>query len=170
MAKESKDTYANVAYGTITMSAANTLTWSQIQMGISINQKVALCLHRILWVPSVASEREIVAATDGMNIALTTSSRLTAITDVSDPAIISFFSKSGIAATTEPSKRPYISDFSGLPGGGKLIPPNPLWLAMSTEGFVAAGIARIQLDFTFITLSDADFLELLAAVYPANVA
>lgn len=170
MAKTSKDLYANAAFGLCTMSAANTLTFAQINMGIGIFQRTAMLLHRVLYTPTQASVREMVAATDLMQMAITSSNRLTAIADQAEPAVISFKQLIGIGANVEAVWTPIIDDFSMLPNGGKLIAGNPIYLAMGTSGAAAASVVRCRLEFTFVELTDADYLELVQAQYPANVA
>jgi len=168
--KGSLDRYANVAFGSVTESATNTLTFAQILMGVGLFQGVALLLHRVAWHPSAAALRELVAASDSMDVALTTSNRLAAIYDVNDPAIIAQCRLICIAAAVGSYEVPFYSDFTGLPGGGKLIPANPLWIGAKMSGAAAAATIRCQLEFTFVQLDDKDYLELLQAMYPANIA
>lgn len=170
MAKAMTDVFSNKGYGRVTMAAANTLTFSQILFGTGLFDKTALVVHRVLWFPDPSTLREIVAATDTLHLALTTSNRLTAITDVSDPAIICNLSIIGVAAGTERFVRPLVQDFTMLPGGGLLVPANPLWCAIMSAGYAAAADTRVQLDFTFKELGDADYLELLQTLFPANIA
>jgi hypothetical protein len=165
-----KDRFANIAYGIVTMSAANTLTFSQILMGISPLQRLAMLVHRIQYNFPSATIREVAAVTDELRVALTTSNRLTDISDVSEPAILDMLRITGAGVNVEPWILPILSDLTGLPGGGKLTPGNPLYLAMATSGFAAAGVCRVQIDFTLMELTDADFLELVQAMYPANIA
>lgn len=164
-----KDLYSNIALASVTLSAANTLTFSQLQISVGLFQGVALLLHRVLWWPTALTIREIVAATDSLYFGLVTSNRLTTIIDVTDPSIVTMQNIIGIAAGVERYQFPIVSDFSMLPGGGKLVPANPLFLAANTAGFAAAATVRAQLDFSFISLSDADYLELLQSIYPISV-
>lgn len=170
MAKASTDKYANTAYGVVTMSAANTLTFSQINMGMGIFQRTAMLLHRCLWSPTAPSLRELVAATDHLDMALVSSNRLTTISDLTDPAVIAAIRLVAIGVAVETRTLPIISDFTTLPGGGKLIAGNPIYVGAMTGGAAAASVVRVQLDFTFVELSDSDYLELVQAQYPANIA
>lgn len=163
------DRYSNRAYGTVTMSAANTLTFTAITFGVGLFQGMAILLHRIKWSPTMASLREIVAATDSLTFALTTSNRITALTDSNDPGVVDWVRMVGIAANIEQVKEPIISDYTMLPSGGKLIPANPLYLAAYTLGAAAASEVRAELEFTFVELEAADYLELIQSNYPANV-
>lgn len=167
--KTRRDLYSNIALPSVTLSAANTLTFSQLQMGIGLFAGQALLLHRVLWFPNVATVREIVAATDSLYMALTVSNRLAGIADVTDPSVIALQAVVGVGANVESVKTPLVSDFTQLPGGGKLIPANPLFLAGYSLGFAAAAVIRAQLDFSFVQLGDADYLELLQSMYPITV-
>jgi hypothetical protein len=167
--KTKSDMYANVAFGNVTLSGVDTLTFSQIQMAVGLFQGVAMLLSRVLWYPSMGTIRQVVAATDSLTMALTSSSRLTDIDDTSDPAILTMRKVVGVGVNTEPFVFPLISDFSTLPGGGKLMSCNPIYLACDTGGFASAAVLRAQLDFTFVELSATDYLELIQSQYPASI-
>lgn len=168
--KTKKDLYANTAYGSLVQTAINTLVFSQIQFAVGMFQGVAILLHRILWWPPAGTMREIMAATDDISFALTTSNRLSGIIDVSEPAVLCARRLVGIGIPVAVTDLPLISDFTMLPQGGKLIPANPIYLAMVTAGFAGVATIRCTLEFTFLELSATDYLELIQAQYPANVA
>lgn len=170
MGKITKDAYANVAFGTCTQSAINTLTFAQIQFGVGLFEGRALIIHRIEWNPTFANLREIVAATDSLTMALTTSNRMTGISDLSDPAIVSQNAIIGIGVAVEPTRLPILADYSSLPGGGKLLPANPLFVAVNSGGFAAVCTIRCRLDFSFVELSPQDYLEVIQSMFPANIA
>lgn len=170
MAKSITDKYANVAYGTVTMSAANTLTFSQIQMGVGLFEGKALLVHRVNFRPYAAACREMVAATDAMYLALTTSNRLSTIFDVSDPAIVCQFHIVGVGVAVEKWTLPLTMDYTSLPAGGKLLPANPIFLGMNSAGFAAAGVCRVELEFSFVELTAAEYLEVIQSMFPSNVA
>lgn len=167
--KGKMDNFSNVAFGTVTMSAANTLTFAAIQMAVGLFQGIAMLLNRIKYYPTAAVLRELVASTDNVDMAITSSNRLSSIQDQSDPAIIDLKRLISVGVAVEPWTLPIVSDFSSLPGGGKLVSANPMFVAMQGNGMAAAGVLRVQLDFTFITLSDADYLELIQAQFPVNI-
>lgn len=164
-----KDAYANSAYGYVLQTAINTLTFAQIMMGTGLFEGRALCLHRIKYFPLESGLRELVAATDALTLAITTTNRLTALSNISDPSIIDRVSRTCIAANIEPMDTPIISDFTMLPMGGRLIPANPLYLAINCGGFAAVCSCRAELEFTFVDMTSSDYLELLQSMYPANI-
>lgn len=169
--KVRKDLYTNVAFQRLTMSAANTLTFQQIQFGVGIFQGVALILNRIGYVLSPATIREIAAVTDYIAFGLVSSNRLTGVNLARDPAVISSISLIGVSAAPPTSlvQMPIWADFTNLPGGGRLVAANPLYLAMEGAGMAAAGVIDVELDFQFVQLSDAEYLELIQSQYPANI-
>jgi len=170
MAKTVTDRFANIANTTLTMSGANTLTFQQIQMGVGLFEGKAMVIHRVHFRPTAAACREMVAATDAMYLAITTSNRLSSIIDVTDPSIIQQFHIVGVGVALEPWKLPITADYTGLPGGGKLVAANPLFAAMNTAGAAAASAVRVELEFSFIELSPAEYLEVIQSMFPANIA
>lgn len=168
MAKVSSEKYANVAFGTVTMSAANTLTFAQILFGVGLFEGKALVVHRVGFYPSVATEREVVTAADSYIMALTTSNRLTAL-DLSEPAVVIWKRRVGIGVAVESVNQPHEIDFTQLPGGGKLLPANPIFIGMTSLGFAAAGSMTVRIEFTFVELSPQDYLEVIQSMFPANV-
>lgn len=168
--KGKKDAYANLAYASVTHSAANTLTFSQIQFAVGLFQGIALLLHRVFWFPGAATLREVVTVADDLQMAITTSNRISAILDMRDPAVIVSKRLIGIGVAVEPREIPMISDFTALPGGGRLMPANPVYLASAATGFAAAQNVTCCMEFTFVELQAADYLELIQSQYPANVA
>jgi hypothetical protein len=167
--KGKKDTYSNRAYGTVTASAANTLTFAQIQMAVGLFQGIGMLIHRVLFYPSTNSSREMVAATDLLIMAVTTSSRITSLATVAEPALITSKRLVGIGVAVAVEEVPYINDFTGLPGGGKLVAANPLFVAVETAGAVAASVVSVEIDFTFLQLNDRDYLELIQGMFPSNI-
>lgn len=165
-----KDQYANIGLVTTTMSAANTLTFGTIQMAAGMFQGIAMVIHRVLWWPYTATLRELVAATDSLQMAITNTNRITTIADATDPAIVAMKRLVAIAVPVATYELPLVSDFTALPGGGKITAANPLYLGVASGGFAVAGIVAAQLEFSFVELSDADYLEVLQAQFPANVA
>jgi hypothetical protein len=160
--------YANRALASVTMSAANTLTFEQIRFAVGTFQGVAMVLHRIEWHPSWASLKELVAATDWIRMAIVTNDNLSAL-NPDDQDVIATYSIYGIGVAVEPHKRPYVSDFSTLPSGGLIMPANPVYLGANTAGAASASVVRVVMYYTFKTLSDKDYLELLQSLAPGNI-
>ncbi len=169
MGKIAKDKYVNVAYAKVTMSAPNVLTFQPFQFAVGVFQGVAIVVHRILYYPLGATLREMVAATEDLDMAVTTSSRLTSIYDVSEPGVVDRCGILCIGVPVANMHLPIITDWTALPMGGKIIAPNPLFIALETSGFTAAGEMRVQMDFTFVELTPGDYIELIQSQLPANI-
>lgn len=162
------DKYTNRAFATITQSAANTLTFEQLRFAVGIFQGVAVKICAIHYYPDNTTVRECVAATDYLEFGLTLSNKLTQL-DPLDQAVLGLRRFTGVAAAVEIFKNPVVIDFSNFPEGGILVPANPIYMAMQTGGYVAAGLARAQVFFTFVELADSDYLELLQTILPSNI-
>jgi len=169
-AKVPIDQFANRAIVELTMSAANTETFEQINFGVGLFQGVGLVLHRVEYVLDRASLTELVGNSDEVRLAITTRDSLTSLMPVSQDVIC--YWETAIhgqpAASQENYYLPFVRDFSDLPGTGLIMPANPLFFAMDTVGFVAAGYASCILYYTFKELSDKDYIELIQTLVPGN--
>ncbi len=166
------DLYPNRAFESIVMSAANTLTFSQVQFGVGLFQGVAAIIHRIEWSLSGASILELQANTDSLSLALTNRDDMSAILPTSQNVLASKQIKvnvSGTAAVTHLVELPMISDFSDLGGGGLIVPANPLYIGMVTAGAAAASAVDAVIYLTFKELKDAEYVELIQTIMPANL-
>ena len=166
MAKQAtgSDRYANKAYGAVTMSAANTLTFAEIPTNVNIMDKTAWVLHRLEWFIPAGSMAEMGAIGEGLNVALTMSSSVTSLA-LNSAAIIDslqFFAVAILAGTSASHQQfPVIRDFTGMPGGGLIIAPRPLFVAMVSNGAAGACSCQCRLYYTQITMSSEDYLDLI---------
>jgi hypothetical protein len=170
-ARDRVDQYANRALETVIMSAANTETFEQVRFGVGIFQGVALVIHRVEYHPTAGTLHEIIANADFFDMALTNRDDLTNL----DPTNQNVIVHKGVhvrvvsAVGVISDHIPLISDFSTLPGGGLIIPANPLYVALDSAGFAAAGTCRFVIYYTFKQLKDADYIELVQGMLPANI-
>jgi len=170
--KKLQDVYANRAFKTVVASAANVITFSQLQFGVGLFQGVAMILNRIEWSVPQATLLELVAIADTLTFAVTNRDDLTYL-DATNQSVYASLNLNpimvGAVVGIEQIKQPWISDFSGIQGGGLIIPANPIYIAVHTAGFAAAATARAVLYFTFKTLTDAEYIELLQTIMPSNI-
>ena len=164
-----RDQFVNVAHGNVSMSAANAITFNQILFAVGIFQGVAIVIHRMLYYPAAAACKEVIAATDRMTMALTTSNRLVSLLDISDPAVIDMYDVVPIGTPVADWTLPIVSDMTSLPGGGRIVAPGRLFFGMVTTGAAAASTGRCELQFTFKHLDDKDYIELIQSTMPANI-
>ena len=172
MAKQKIDQFANKAYQRVTMSAANTLTFEEVNFAAGIFQRIALVIHRVIFQPGNALWNSLVASTDVAQVALTVSNGITDIA-MTHAEIIARMEWVGYANGTPASgavvRGDHLIDFSAFPGGGMIVPASPLYVAMATSGMGAAMNCDVEIDFTFTELADADYIELIQSRVKANL-
>lgn len=159
-----KDDFEQFMYLNVTMSAADTLTFSEVSLGLSLFDYAGLVIARIEYFPDKASVGEIVGANDAFRIALTGSNSLTSLSQ-NQPQVYDLLQISanptGTPGNFEMYDTPYIHDFTGLGGGGILVPAQNMYIAADTDNFTAAGIASMRVYFRVKQLQAGDFVELV---------
>lgn len=165
MAPQNKDTYANKFFGTVTESAANTLTFSEIQTNVNIFDKVAWILHRMEWFLGEATGIGLLVANgDRIACALTSSDKITDL-DLDNPSVVDLYKVErvdyGAAANMHRWEMPIIRDFTNLPGGGIIIAPRPLYVAAEGASLAAASTVSVRGYFTQKQLTPDEYLELI---------
>ena len=170
MAKSTlKDVYGNRAFERVQTSAANTITFEQIQFGVGLFQGVAMVISRVEWFPT--SIGELLLAADRLQVALTNRDDLTSLNALSQNVLVLKELKCaqvGAVVSLTLNESPYVSDLSTLPGGGLILPANPLYIAIDTEGYADATGVEAVLYLTIKALADAEYIELVQTIMPAN--
>lgn len=159
-----QDQFCSILHEEVTMSATDTITFQEINIGLNLFDKVGLILHKIAYAPVHGSLNQLVAAADELNMALCTDDQLTGLAFDQVEVIDNFMLQPkdiGTVAELLVYEKPFFHDFSTMPGGGIIVAPKPLYLGMNTTGFTSAGQGKIRLYFTIRKLADADYLELL---------
>jgi len=161
-----KDKYANMAYISVTESTVNTLTFGELETGISLFEKIGWNIHRVNYWLDNATIAQLVAGSDQLQIALTLSNKVTTL-NLSDAAVLDVLSINPILISTGESMQwavmPMIRDFSTMPMGGKLVPPRPIYLAVKATGFASAAIVSCRFEYTTVELKPDDYWELVEA-------
>ena len=172
MAKKRVDVFPNRAVERVVMSAANTITFEQIRFGLGVFQGVALVLHRIEFYLSALSVRELVAVADSVEVGLTNRDDLASLQMTNLNVLVSramLPMMVGAVVSLSQERFPLIADLATLPGGGLIIPANPMFLGMQTVGFAIVGVCDAVIYYTFKQLTDADYIELIQGMLPANI-
>lgn len=160
------DKFVNVLSQTITQSAVNTITFQEINVGLNIFDKVGMIIHQVRVAVATASMNEMLVNGDVFRFSIVTSNLLTSIT-LEQPAVVDSFNLNviphGTPASAEIQKNPFIIDYTSLPGGGLLVTPRPLYLALDTSGFSAVASASVRFFFTVVDLKPEEYFELLEA-------
>ena len=161
--RKTTDKYANVLYDSVTESAANTLTFESVDVGLNMFDKVGLLIHRIEYFKFHAY---LNAGTDAIEFGLSSSNGWTSV-DASEPSIISFnlmrVNDHGTAGNAIIQENPLVRDFSDMPGGGILITPKPLYLFVEGANLASPAIVQMRMYFTVIPMKPEEYFELLEA-------
>jgi len=164
MPAKQMDKFSNLMYGTVTESAASTLTFAEINTNVSVWEKRAFVLHRLEWnIAPAFLTTNILDGGDIIDLALTNSQQITSLTP-DNPAVIDRMTvglKYASAVGGELVVQPWHRDFTGLPGGGLLIAPRPLFLAVKCTNIANACTVTLRARFTVIELTADEYLELV---------
>lgn len=160
-----QDVFANQAVITVTESAANTLTFKKLETGISLFDKVAWIVHRLEYY-FFMSAANWNGDSDSLTMALTVANNITSLS-LTDPNVLDLLQVSrqdwGAAASMFPCYRPTVKDFSPLPGGGLITPPNPLYGAAVGSGLAGAQTYYLKMFYTVKELKTEEYWELVEA-------
>ncbi|MBA7586691.1 hypothetical protein ES708_28696 [subsurface metagenome] len=165
--QKKKDVFSNIAFGSVTESAINTLTFSEINTGVSVHQKVAWVISRIAWHVKPATIFELMLAGDNLDMALTLNNKVDDLANLSDPALLSrqglYAHQMGTPASGMVVSQPIEREFSSLPGGGMIVTPKPLYAAVKALGFSTVAQVSCRIYFTVLELAADEFWELVQA-------
>jgi hypothetical protein len=161
-----KDKFAQIAYLSVTESAANTLTFAALNIATEVEKKKAMIVHRIEYNISTTNLEKILAVGDRMTFGISLSDSITSIDldkiEVFDRRVINF----GAVLTSgnfAPNLMPIDIRFSDMPGGGLVIPVKRLFLFMQASSLATATGLTARIWYTLLDLTPADYLELVDA-------
>lgn len=160
---KAQDNYSNFAIITCTESAANTLTFAKLEASVGLFERVGWLISRVDWYMR-GNYDKFNTTGDQFSMALTQSNAISSIAPNATQVILNkqlFRYDYGTAATANFFSEPDSVDLSTLPGGGILVVPNPLYLAVAGSGLSAAAVGTVRIWYKNIVLSDADFFDLM---------
>lgn len=159
-----RDRFANIASIGVTMSGANTLTFASINTNMGFlgrrDQALAMIIDEIQYSPDSGPINEMTAATDVVEMGLTTSSLVTSLPDLTDQRVLDFHkwlrADYGTAASAQ------ILEF---PARKQFFPPlitaeRTIFLGMRTVGLASAGGGNLRILFRVETLTAGELVEL----------
>ena len=155
--------FSQIGYLQVVESAANTLTFAGMSVFSNVLSNQGMIIHSAEYNLSGATLALPVASGDSVAFGLSGSDSLTSI-DLDDPEVYDFNKyirvDYGTAATGVPFMQPYKFDFTGLPGGGMLVPADRLFAYVQGASVAAAATVSVRFRYTLITLGAQDYLEL----------
>jgi hypothetical protein len=164
--KLAADKFANMAIITVSESALNTLTFKKLETGISLMEKVAWVLSRIEYLISDLSAAMFNGAGDSLSFGLSLSNAWS-YPYLYETTILDWnkFVRQdlGAAASGLFIEQPFVKDFSSLPGGGILVPPNPLYGYAVGAGLTGPETVTMRMHYTLLPLATDQYWELVEA-------
>lgn len=164
MAKKKMDVYAQRILQHVISSAADTLTWKQINFTTDVtNLENAIRIEKIEVHPNSAIAAELAATSDKAYFLLSTSDQ---ITDVGYNKLDErMLFRHEIQACAAPSQLefPIVRDFSSMQGGGLLAPPSRLFIGVSSAGFGGVIGAMFIVHFTHVQVEAIEALQMMVA-------
>jgi len=160
-----EDRFANIFTASVTMSAANTLTFAELNFGITLRDRIAIVIDQIFIYPSASLYALMTTAADFAAIALTISDSVTDITDLADRRIftLKFLERAdwGTAASASLVEHPYILEFTPP----LIMLPTRVFLAMDTVGLAAVSGCTIRLHYRTVSITqDQQLIEVLESL------
>lgn len=162
-----KDKYSQIAYIAVTESAANTLTFGTLSVFSNILEPKGLIIHRLQYHIPVESLTGLDADGEGIFFGLVGDSTLSAVA-MGDPKCYDYnmlqFLQYGTPTNAFVLYDPIVNDFTGLPGGGRLVPADRLYLYIQGNALAAAASIYVRIDFSVVDMSSAEYLELVQSL------
>lgn len=159
-----QDKYSNLIQVAVTQSAANTLTFTSVDLGLTIFQKVGIVISRMEIYPQAGVFGEFVADGDTFIYGLTQSNQITTLSPDENSVVYrytQFLKVYGAATAIWEYNDPITADFSTLPGGGLIIAPRPLYAAVDSNSVAGTPEIIFRIYFTIIELKADEYFELL---------
>ena len=157
---QAKDVFPNLAAARTLLSAANTLTFTQVLTGVNLGAGVGMLIDKVQFYPDNASIGLMADDSDELMFAITTSNLLTDLTTMTDRRILLMKrilgNLVGVAANFEHYELPFEMSFTP-----PLIFASPqLFIAGDSTGLAAPMTFDTRLYFRYITLTAQEYIEL----------
>lgn len=166
MAKQSRvfDAFSNMIVRSITLSAANVLTFEDLNIGFTILDRAALKIERLEYDVPSATFNLLTAGLDSLEFGLTTSNNLSDLDPAQQEVIDAeriLRQDIGTPGNTVYQMFPLVKDLTNLSGGGLLVAPKPLYFAGNSESIASAATFKLRMFFTIVQLQQTEYIELL---------
>lgn len=155
--------FTNQAFLQVIESSANTLTFSKLETGLNIYEKVGWLISRIDYDFELAVSN-FAAEADGAYFGISASDQITTVS-LQNSAVIERNTihrrDMGTAAAGMFELMPIIKDFSKLLGGGLLVPPNPIYIFVQGIALGSPLTVSARMFYSVVVLKTEDFWELV---------
>lgn len=161
-----KDKYTNLAFAEAVEPSAAAIGFSQIQTGVGMFEKTAWLIARVEYFFNLNRMNLMLDESDTMQAGIVVSNKVSQF-DQGDPAVVDQvlvgLRKFGTPANALLYQMPIVKNFSDLPGGGILISPSPLFVAVLGSSLAGPTGVHCRIYFTYISLTPSDYWELIEA-------
>ncbi len=164
MPAKRKDVFSQIGYVTVTMAAINTLAFNGLSVFSNILTPKGLIIHMAEYFVGTATLQDIDTDGDQFYFGLCGDDSIAAIdqanAQVYDHHGIIRLESAGAAANFILVDTPIVKDFSTLPGGGRLLPADRIYIYAGSGGMTVVGNVTCRFHFTLKDLSAQEYIEL----------
>ena len=157
------DKYANIAATYFAATVADTARFVKFDFPFSVLDKVGLLINRIEYI--IGALNFLDASGEWAIAGLCCAATVADCEDTRDPLIVDQHRITrydhGAAASSHFMTEPFMKDFSGLPGGGILVPPNPFYAFLDSSGAGGLLTVRIRVYYQYQELAVEDYWQLV---------
>lgn len=156
-----EDRFANVFTGQVVMSAANTLTFSQLSFGITLRDRVAIVIDEIYWYIQQAALIEMTTLGDEVKMGITLSDQVSVL-GVHDSRVVLLSQLTrmdfGTAASGVHLKLPIKESYSPP----VIVLPTRLFVAVMSSGLASAAVVDVRMHYRTVPITqDRQIIEIL---------
>ena len=159
-----EDRFANVFAAEVVLSAANTLTWAELNFGIQLRDRIGVVIDELLVWWSTAGISRMTTTGDSISIALSVSDQPTdfstgdrRILYTTDIVRLDLGTAAGGVVIVEPTKQSFHPPL--------IVLPNRLFFGGSSVGLADPITLRMRLHFRTVSISqDRQLLEILESM------
>ena len=159
-----EDRYANIATINVVMSAANTLTFSELstQLGIQADRKsaIAMLIDQIDYFPSLSDFALMTTAADNLQYGLTISNGVTNLASATDRRIMHSMFVHRVDLGTAGSGQLHLSPYTHQFFPPLILAERTLYLGMSSNGLGAVGSVTCRIYYRTTKLTESELLEI----------
>lgn len=163
------DRFANIFTAEVTMTAAQALTFVEMNLGINLRDRIALVIDQLFIYFSSAALAEMTTTGDSMTFALTISDSVTSIADLGDRRILfsQFMIRQdwGTAASAQIVMNPILVEFTPP----LIVLPTRLFFGLDSTGLASAAAATLRMHYRTVNVtSDRQIIEVLETLQQGN--
>ena len=166
MAK-TKDRFAQMGYLQVTESGSNTLTFAGISVFSNILTPKALLIHRIEYNIPDGELAKVIAEADSIKFGMHGDDSKTSV-QLEDAQTYDYnrygIQEHGTPANATVTRMPWIVKYDDLPGGGKLVPADRIFIWAEGVSLASAVTVSCRFHFTLHELSAQEYIELAQAL------